>query len=120
MHEISLVRNIFKTLEGEFPKEELSRLEAINLTVGKLSNVEPILMNNAFEAVTATDYPEFKKVKLNITVLPIEIYCEDCGQKSIIEHYRFICSHCEKPNNNIVQGNELLIGGVEFSDIVEA
>lgn len=114
MHEISLVRNIFKTLENEFSKEDLDRLEAINLTVGKLSNVEPILMNNAFEAVTATDNPEFRDVKLNITVLPIEIYCETCDKKSEVEQYRFICKHCQKPNNNVVQGNELLISGVEF------
>lgn len=114
MHEISLIRNIFKTLENEFSEEDLKRVEAINLTVGKLSNVEPILMNNAFEAVTATDYPEFREVKLNITVLNIEIYCEACDKKSEVEQYRFVCKHCQKPNNNVVQGDELLISGVKF------
>lgn len=115
MHEISLVRNIFRTLENEFSTEELNRMTAINLRVGKLSNVEPILMNNAFEAVTAVDCPQFKSVKLNIEVLPIEIYCDDCGSRTRVEQYRFICT-CGEPNNNIVQGNELLISGVEFDD----
>jgi hydrogenase nickel incorporation protein HypA/HybF len=114
MHEISLVRNIFRTLENEFSEEELSKIKAVNLKVGVLSNIEPILMQNAFEAVTATDSPQFRAVKLDIETLPIEIFCEDCQEKSSIENYRFACSHCGKPNNNIVQGMELLISGVVF------
>jgi hydrogenase nickel incorporation protein HypA/HybF len=114
MHEISLVRNIFRTLEGEFSEGELSRIKTINLRVGKLSNVEPILMQNAFEAVTATDSPQFKAVKLNIETVPIKIYCADCDTESEIENYRFRCKICDKPNNNVVQGTELLISGVEF------
>ena len=113
MHEISLVRNIFRTLENEFPKEALDRMTAINLRVGLLSNVEPILMNNAFEAVTTVDSPQYKSVKLNIEVLPIDILCDACGSRTRVEQYRFICT-CGKPSNHIVQGNELLISGVEF------
>ena len=115
MHEISLTRNIFRTLEQEIPAEELQRLTAINLKVGLLSNVEPILMQNAFEAVVATDSPQFKDVKLNIELVPIEIYCAECDKNTRIENYRFICS-CGKPNNNVVKGTELLISGVEFQD----
>ena len=115
MHEISLVRSIFRTLENEFPKEELSRLSVVNLKAGMLSNVEPILMQNAFEAVIAVDSPQYSTVKLNIEVLPIEIYCAACGERTRVEHYRFICS-CGQPSSDIVQGNELLIGGVEFRD----
>jgi hydrogenase nickel incorporation protein HypA/HybF len=43
MHEISLVRNIFRTLEDEFP-QDMNRVRGIYLTVGLLSNVQPILM----------------------------------------------------------------------------
>lgn len=114
MHEISLVRNIFRTLENEFSEDELKKIKTINVKAGVLSNIEPILMQSAFEAVTATDSPQYKAVKLVIETLPIEIFCEDCQQKSSVQNYRFVCSHCDKPNNNIVQGLELLISGVEF------
>jgi len=40
MHEISLVRNFFKTLEDQFPGE-IDRVRDIHLTVGVLSNVQP-------------------------------------------------------------------------------
>jgi len=113
MHEISLVRSIFNTLESEFSKKELETLNAIDLKVGLLSNVEPILMQNAFEAVTTAE-EKFQNVKLNVIKIPIEIYCKDCNSNSTIENYKFACSICKKPNNNIVKGEELLIHQVHF------
>lgn len=113
MHEISLVRNIFRTLESEFPAEERQRISAINLKIGLLSNVEPILLQNAFEAVIETDNPAYQGVLLNVELVPIEIYCTECERRTLIENYKFVCQ-CGKPNNNVVQGTELLISGVEF------
>jgi len=116
MHEISLVRSIFNTLESEFSKEELDSITAVNLKVGLLSNVEPLLMQNAFEAVTTAE-EKFQAVKLNIELVPIEIHCEDCDTNSTIENYKFACSTCGKPNNNVVKGTELLIHQVHFEEV---
>lgn len=115
MHEISLVRNIFNTLESEFSKTELANLKAINLKVGLLSNVEPLLMQNAFDAVTTAE-EKFQEVSLNVELVPIEIYCKDCDCNSTIENYKFACNTCGKPNNNVVKGTELLIHQVQFDE----
>ena len=69
MHEISLVRNIFKTLVDEFAGE-IEKIPGIHLTVGLLSNVQPILMLNAFEAVLANQ-PHYNKTSLHVEVLPV-------------------------------------------------
>lgn len=113
MHEISLVRNIFRTLEEEFPGE-MDRVRGIHLTVGLLSNVQPILMQNAFEAVLETE-PRYRQTSLHVEVLPILICCDDCGAITEVKDYRFVCS-CGKPSGNIIQGEELLISKVEFSE----
>ncbi len=113
MHEISLIRNIFRTLEEEFPKQDLLLISAIDLKVGLLSNVEPVLMQNALEAVTTAE-EKFQRVKLNIEVIPIEVHCPDCRTNSTIENYKFVCASCGKPNNNVVKGTELLIHQVHF------
>jgi len=113
MHEISLVRNIFRTLEEEFPND-LDRVRAINLRVGLLSNVQPILMQNAFQAVIE-DEPKYKKTTLIVEVLPILIHCDDCDITSEVHQYRFICP-CGKPSRNVIQGEELLISSVEFEE----
>ncbi len=111
MHEISLVRNIFKTLEEEFPND-MNKVRGIYLKAGLLSNVQPILMQNAFQAVLE-DQPEYQKASLHVEVLPILIQCDDCGKITEVEQYRFICA-CGKPSRNVIQGEELLISKVEF------
>jgi|SRR5271154_1976175 len=113
MHEISLVRNIFKTLEDEFPGE-IEKVRGIHLTVGILSNVQPILMQNAFEAVLE-DEPLYKNTSLHVKVLPALIYCDVCDKNTEVKDYKFACT-CGKPSRNIVQGEELLISKVEFAD----
>ena len=113
MHEISLVRNIFKTLEDEFP-DDLQRIRGIYLTVGLLSNVQPILMQSAFEAVLI-DQPDYIKTSLHVEVLPVLIKCDVCDLITQVKNYKFICS-CGHPCSNIIQGEELLISKVEFSD----
>lgn len=118
MHEISLVRNIFSTLEEEFSREELAALKQIDLKIGILSNVEPMLMQNAFDAVTTAE-EKYQGVALNVEIVPIEIHCVDCNANSTVENYKFVCSHCGKPNNNVTKGTELLIHRVHFESEVQ-
>jgi hydrogenase nickel incorporation protein HypA/HybF len=115
MHEISLVRTIFRTLDDNFSDEELERVIAIDLKVGPLANVEPVLLQNAFEAVVEEDEIRFKNVILRVNKVPILIQCPDCNQITEVHNYRFVCA-CGKPCGNVVQGNELLIERVEMRD----
>ncbi|MEP7321230.1 MAG: hydrogenase maturation nickel metallochaperone HypA [Saprospiraceae bacterium] len=117
MHEISLVKNIFNTLEIEFPGE-LLKIRNIHLTVGILSNIQPLLMQSAFEAVLL-DQPQYQHTSLTVEVLPVLIKCETCGRITEVKDYRFICI-CGKPGKNIIQGEELLISKVEFADEIES
>ncbi|MGF7214718.1 hydrogenase nickel incorporation protein HypA/HybF [Spirosoma lacussanchae] len=113
MHEISLVRTILRTLEDEFPAD-MDRVRGIYLKAGLLANVQPILMQNAFQAVVA-DEPRYQQTSLHVEVLPILIRCDDCGKTTQVQQYRFICT-CGKPSRNVIQGEELLISKVEFDD----
>lgn len=113
MHEISLVRNIFKTLEDEYP-QSFERITQIWVKAGELSNVQPILMQNAFEAVLEAE-PKYQGKTLHVEVLPILIYCDDCQKSTVVKNYKFACD-CGQPSRNIIQGEELLINKVEFGD----
>ncbi len=115
MHEVSLVRSIFRTLEDEFPADKMNRLVQVNLQVGMLSNVEPILMQNAFQALTETEN-RYEAVKLEIETVPVAIYCSSCDHKSEVHQYKFVCEECGQLNNNVVQGTELLIHQVFFNE----
>lgn len=108
------MRNIFKTLDAEFDKQELDKLNQIDLKVGLLSNVEPVLMQNAFEAVTQ-DEQRFLDTKLIVNVVPIIIRCELCGDESEVSNYSFKCRNGH-PTKNIIQGEELTIERVHFDE----
>lgn len=112
MHEISLVRSILGTLEQEFP-DRVSQIRHIQLKAGILSNVQPILMQNAFEAVLVEE-KKFQNATLQVEVLPIIVHCDTCHTDSEVENYKFICKQCQQATRNIIQGEELLIAQVGF------
>lgn len=92
----------------------MNRVRGIYLKAGLLSNVQPILMQNAFAAVLE-DEPTYQQTSLHVEILPILIHCDDCDKTTEVQQYKFVCS-CGKPSRNVVQGEELLISKVEFED----
>lgn len=115
MHEVSLVRSIVHTLEDQFSAEEVSRITEVRMRIGLLSNVEPVLLQNAFEAVQEGEQ-KLINAKLSVEILPVLVDCNLCGSRSRIHQYKFVCGHCGRPSNNIIQGTELLIHQVEFAE----
>ena len=65
-------------------------MRGIHLTVGILSNVQPVLMQNAFEAVLE-DEPIYKNTSLHVQVLPVLIYCDVCDKNTEVKDYKFVC-----------------------------
>ncbi|MFZ4058648.1 MAG: hydrogenase maturation nickel metallochaperone HypA [Ferruginibacter sp.] len=114
MHEIALVKNIFTELEAVYP-HKMHLIQRIQLKAGVLSNVQPILMQNAFSAVIQEE-SKYAHIELEVLVIPIKIQCESCHLISEVQQYRFICS-CGKPCRNIIEGEELLISEVEFISV---
>lgn len=115
MHEISLVRDIFKTLEEQLNEDEMQRLSKVHLDLGVLSNIHPILMENALGAVKQ-DYGKYMDVQFKMNVIPVRIYCASCDAHSDIHNYSFRCIYCGAPNNNIVAGEEMLITKIELAE----
>lgn len=114
MHELSLVKNILNTLDEEFP-DKSHEIRKIYLTVGLLSNIQPLLMQSAFSAVIE-ETPKYAKASLQVDILPIKILCPKCNKSSDIEKYVFKCNYCDEPCNNITQGDEMLITKIEFEE----
>ena len=114
MHEVSLVHSLIHSLEDEYGDDDLIHLQAIDLKVGLLSNVEPMLMQSAFQAVTKTER-KLQNVRLNIELIPIQIKCSSCNAISSVDNFRFICV-CGQPCSQVVQGMELAIDKLHFDN----
>lgn len=114
MHEISIVRSMIRSLEAELDKAQQQSLREIVLEVGELSCVEPILLQNAWEAVTLETW--YESVVLQIHKVSTEVYCAQCDHTFRVYMHRYICPNCQTPSNKIVKGNELNIRQVKLEE----
>lgn len=111
MHEVSVVRNIFQTLEEAYP-DRYEQIVKVEIEAGLLSNIQPILIQNAFEALK-TEETHLSDVEVEVKLLPILAYCTDCQKNFEVKYHRFVCT-CGKPSSKIVQGEELQISKIDF------
>ncbi|MEC4117463.1 MULTISPECIES: hydrogenase maturation nickel metallochaperone HypA [Myroides] len=111
MHELTIVKDIFSTLEEHYQakSEDIVKIE---ITAGLLSNVQPVLIQNAFDAFIA-DNETYKDMELDVVVQDIIAHCDSCNKDFKVEFHKFVCP-CGQPSSNIVQGNDLFISKVIF------
>ena len=114
MHEVPIVRDIVKTLEEAYP-ESFDRIIKVQLEAGLLCSVQPILIQNAFEALMLED-KRLAEIDLEVVLLPVVAYCKRCEKDFEVKYNTFVCA-CGTPSNKIVQGKELRISKVEFGVI---
>lgn len=112
MHEVSIVRDIIHNLEEHYGNR-FSEISSVKIEAGLLCNVQPILIQNAFEALVLED-PRLENIDLQVILLPIIAHCKSCEEDFEVKRHRFVCPNCETPSRNIVQGEELRISQVEF------
>lgn len=111
MHELTIVKDIFSTLEEHYDTK-IEDIQKIQITAGLLSNVQPVLIQNAFDAFIA-DNEVFCKMELEVVVNEIVAHCHKCDLDFNVKFHRFVCA-CGTPSSDIVQGNELYISKVIF------
>lgn len=111
MHELSIVKDIFSTLEEHY-KTRVEDIAKIEITAGLLSNVQPVLIQNAFDAFII-EHQKYKQMELEVVVQDIVAHCQECNRDFKVEYHRFVCS-CGTPSTTIVQGNELYISKVSI------
>lgn len=113
MHETGIVQEIFDTLREEYP-DRYQEIVKIRLEAGLLSNIQPILIQNAFEAYITGD-AWFRNTELEVKVLPILAFCDNCKKSFEVVFHRFVCS-CGITSDKVIQGEELRITQVTFKN----
>ncbi len=112
MHEISISQHILRSLKAELPSEEYNAIKEIKLKIGALACVEPVLLHNAFKAVT--EGTKQQDIDLAIEYLEVKAYCNTCNENFNVKMHKYVCDSCGTPSSNVVQGNEMLIHQVVF------
>lgn len=114
MHEVSIILNVLEIAEDHCRKDGFSKIDRIQLRIGRASGVLPDALQFAFEVSKRDTAAE--GAALIIEEVPVGAVCARCGRNFTVEEkYVFSCTLCGSPDFTITQGRELDIIELEVS-----
>lgn len=113
MHEESLVRSLLRHVEELAQLHQAVGVEVIEVEVGPLSGVEPLLLQDAFERLRA-EFP-WPLAELAVQQTGLAVFCNDCQRESQLEDFRFVCSQCGSTSLQIVRGDAFRLFNVKLT-----
>ena len=112
MHELSVCQALLAQVTEIANERGASTVDRINVEVGPLSGVEPILLAGAFEVARAGSCAA--QATLSITATVVTISCLTCGAESQTRPNRLLCCVCGGFRTRVVGGDELRLRRVEL------
>ena len=112
MHEYSIVQALLDLCEDEAKKAGAVKVNTIRIKVGKLSGVEPDLLQAAYDVFNEESF--CKGADLEINLQNVVVLCESCGKQSELETLAFVCPHCQSDALTVQDGEELMLMSLEM------
>jgi hydrogenase nickel incorporation protein HypA/HybF len=107
MHELGIVYEVIKIVDGFVKEHQLEKVERIVLEIGQLSQAIPRFIEECYPA--AVDGTPYEHTELEIIVLPAEGQCKHCGEIYNIIETRKICPNCSELDFTLLSGQEFNI-----------
>ena len=114
MHELPITESILKVVLTHAEKNNVRKVTAINLQVGKLSDLEDEWIQSYFDFLSKGTLAE--GAKLNIERIPIKLQCNLCATLYEVEKTNIgdtVCPGCGKTDGKLISGREYHIKDME-------
>jgi hydrogenase nickel incorporation protein HypA/HybF len=112
MHEFSIVQSLLDLIEKNVKLNDAKSVSKVVVKIGKLSGVEPHLLEtafNTFKEKTVAENAEFL-----VEIQDVIGYCKRCDDKFVIEEYNFICPKCNSIDIEVIDGTEMILKSLEL------
>ena len=112
MHEYSIVQALLEQCENHAKANNARRVTKVVTKIGKLSGVEPQLLETAFETFkenTVCDEGEFV-----MNLQDLVLYCNTCKKESEQCEVRYQCLHCQSTDVSVIDGEEMYLMTLEM------
>lgn len=112
MHEYSIVQALLTQCEDIARENEAESVTKIVVKIGKMSGVEPHLLEiafNTFKEKTVCDGADFI-----INIQPLTIECNQCGATAALDEIFYKCPDCESLDVKVVDGEEMYLMSLEM------
>lgn len=112
MHEFSVVQALLEQVETLAQENESTKVTKVIIKIGKMSGVEPHLLEiafNTFKEKTVCDGAEFI-----INIQALKILCQECQVQSELEEIHYCCPKCSSLNVKVLDGEDMFLMSVEM------
>lgn len=110
MHELSLTQSILIIIEEYAEKHQFGKVNTVRLSFGRLSCVEPMALEFAFDLQSKGTPAEGARLEFDIS--PVVIHCFSCEKESVLDAYSAECPVCKS-------GEVMIVGGMEELKLLE-
>jgi hydrogenase nickel incorporation protein HypA/HybF len=107
MHELAICQALIGEVAQVARSQHAASVSDIFVSVGPLSGVEGVLMQNAFPIAAAGTVAN--KARLHLQATPVRVCCEECGEESEVPVNRLVCEYCGDWRTRLVSGDELIL-----------
>lgn len=114
MHEVSLMRNLLRTVEEVRISEGGGPVKVIHLRIGEMSGVNRDALSFAFEVLSKGTASEGGR--LEFEHVPLRVSCKECGIEFHPEEFVFRCSACGSAEIEILAGREMEVDYIILDD----
>ena len=115
MHEASLARKLLEQVNDVQRDHPNTRLTTVEIELGPLSGVEPLLFKSAFKRLVAEEGAS--DIELVIHEVALEATCQSCHQQFEIHDFEFVCPLCDGASLDICQGDCVRLMSVDLLPI---
>ncbi|MCA9080324.1 MAG: hydrogenase maturation nickel metallochaperone HypA [Planctomycetaceae bacterium] len=118
MHEQSLVRSLLTQVEQLRIEHGADVVTRVEVEIGPLSGVEPLLVREAFELLVAAEQDANANSQLRpdlelvIHTVPLGCRCRECGSEWSADSCRFVCDHCRSNSVQVISGDEFRLKNI--------
>ncbi len=112
MHEYSIVQALLTQCEDIARENEAESVKKIIVKIGKMSGVEPHLLEiafNTFKEKTVCDGCDFV-----LNVQPLTIECNQCKMITELDEIYYKCPQCESLDVKVIDGEDMYLMTLEM------
>lgn len=111
MHELAVTQSILSIALDNAKKVDAKQITSINLIIGQMASIVDDSVQFYWDIISEGTIA--LGAKLNITRLPTEMRCFDCGNVFLPGSDTFECPSCKSIRVQVVQGEEMRVESID-------
>jgi hydrogenase nickel incorporation protein HypA/HybF len=112
MHELAICQALLSQVEEIAQQNRAVRVTRIDLKIGPLSGVVPVLLQRTF--LVARHGTLAEEAVLATEEMPPRVRCQGCGMESVVPTNKLLCPNCGDYHTTLLGGDELILASLEL------